>query len=467
MVAHPFPPLVASGSFRTCRFARYLPEFDWQPIVLTIREEDMGQMIDDSLRRLIPDSTIIERTRLYKPHHALLRMLTRIGRLVKRDSSTTSSSVEATNAQAPSSRDDNWLSLNAFTGWFRSAIGLFFELLLATPDPEIGWLFPAFIRGRRIIRQHKVEAIYCTGPPHSAHLIACLLKLTTRTPLLLDFRDPWARVPWTEHAGVRRSVIRMLEKICVRSADCVVLNTPHACEDFRIHYPNKTANQFAAIPNGTDPDFIVNNLPPQREYQAGPPDLATIRLCHPGDIYGKRSLTPILGAMKSLKDQGFNVVLDQVGAIDDVDAVRKATLELNLCNDVCLWGRRSHQEVLSIMALADILVVIQPETSMQVPAKLYEMLAFRKPILALTGRGATAEILDNYQIGVAEYVSDPAEIALTVHAMWNQRAEYADPMRWERASQELDGRMLTGKLSSLLSMIASVKLKKGSHGGDC
>jgi hypothetical protein len=50
MIAYHFPPLQgSSGIQRTLRFARYLPEFGWEPIVLTAHPRAYESVADDQL----------------------------------------------------------------------------------------------------------------------------------------------------------------------------------------------------------------------------------------------------------------------------------------------------------------------------------------------------------------------------------------------------------------------------------
>ena len=37
MIAYRFPPSLAVGRMRTVKFCKYLPEFGWQPVVVTCR----------------------------------------------------------------------------------------------------------------------------------------------------------------------------------------------------------------------------------------------------------------------------------------------------------------------------------------------------------------------------------------------------------------------------------------------
>jgi hypothetical protein len=36
MIAYRFPPMVAPGALRALKFAKYLPEYDWTPVVLNV-----------------------------------------------------------------------------------------------------------------------------------------------------------------------------------------------------------------------------------------------------------------------------------------------------------------------------------------------------------------------------------------------------------------------------------------------
>ena len=55
MIAYHFPPLSgSSGIQRTLRFVRYLPEFGWQPTVLTTHPRAYQQVSDDQLADVPP-----------------------------------------------------------------------------------------------------------------------------------------------------------------------------------------------------------------------------------------------------------------------------------------------------------------------------------------------------------------------------------------------------------------------------
>ena len=53
IIAYDFPPLRTSGVYRPLKFAKYLPEFGWRPIILTVSNYGDAQT-DASLLRDLP-----------------------------------------------------------------------------------------------------------------------------------------------------------------------------------------------------------------------------------------------------------------------------------------------------------------------------------------------------------------------------------------------------------------------------
>jgi hypothetical protein len=61
VIAYYFPPFGGAGVQRTLKFVKYLPEFGWQPVVLTVKEQ-VAHLRDPSLEEDIPSRTPIHRT---------------------------------------------------------------------------------------------------------------------------------------------------------------------------------------------------------------------------------------------------------------------------------------------------------------------------------------------------------------------------------------------------------------------
>ena len=444
-VAHTFPPIAAVGIYRTLRFMENLPDFGWEGMVLSMKEEAVvGHPIDHSLCSRIPAGAIVERVGVWRLLDRGIEWIKRICHPRKNNSRQPSAdtAVAAGEQQQDSPR--------GFFSGIKRRLMSFREIVFYTPDDCANWIGPAVIAGCRMVRQHRPQVIVSTGPPHSVHLAGLGIRLLTRTPLVLDLRDPWACDEWRlrEDPKVRNWLQKRMESLCVRFASRVVLNTERLKREFIATYPKKYTNKFVAIPNGVDDRSAAPIQQYLQEAREGPPGETPI-LCHPGSIYRHRSLQPLIDAVEQLKASQERVLLEQIGEVDDPPDLAARLLRRDL-PEVKLWGQQSHETTLRRMAAADILIVIQPLSTLQVPAKLYEMLLFQKPILVLTGEGATADLIREYRVGMLADPNDPAQIAQAIRQMLQMLRKGGSTGDWERARAAYDTHHLTGKLAAVL-----------------
>ncbi len=215
MIAYYFPPMGGAGVQRTLKFVKYLPEYGWQPHVLTVR--DSSRLQDSSLASEIPDGLSVTRTPiLHLP------------------------------SQLP------WRLRNFISRWF---------LIV---DGQIGWLPFANDPGRRVIEEHKVRIIYSTSAPYTAHLIARRLQRQTHLPWVADFRDPWMGNTLVNYpTEFHRRLNKRLEYSIFSEADRVILNTEGSLQYYAREYPDLPAGKLVTIPNGYDQDDIPNISPDQ------------------------------------------------------------------------------------------------------------------------------------------------------------------------------------------------------------
>ncbi len=385
MLSYVFPPLSAVGGFRTVRFVKYLPEFGWHPLVLAPSVDSLDPaQLDPSLESLVSSDAVVMRARVLRPAVAVEKAVRAVRRRCR---GLFAKAKEASMGSVPSAggsgqtENRSWLRRTT-----REALACVFEL----PDEQIGWLLPAAKAGLSMIRKYRPQAIYSSGPPHSIHLIGLALKCLSGLPLVIDLRDPWSRSEWKRPGSGSWRVQRFLERLCVCWADRVILNTPRLCDEFREFYGAPFCAKFLAIPNGYDPDLLpLADKLLVRNAQAHTNGL--IRVCHPGNVYGERNLQCVATAIARLAAAGCRVILEQVGTLEHGSALIEFLRERQLEPYFQIRGRLSHAETLDRMAAADVFLVLQPGTSVQVPGKLFEMLPFRKPVVALTGDGATAE----------------------------------------------------------------------------
>ena len=67
IITYYWPPAGGPGVQRVLKFAKYLPEFGWQPIILTVKNGEYPA-IDESLEVEIPDNCKVYKTFSLEPN---------------------------------------------------------------------------------------------------------------------------------------------------------------------------------------------------------------------------------------------------------------------------------------------------------------------------------------------------------------------------------------------------------------
>ena len=456
-VAHTFPPIAAVGIYRTLRFMHHLPSFGWKGMIVAMEEDAvLGHPIDHTLCERVPDGTIVERVGVWRPLDAFIDCLKHLSKSIKRSPTGDQDvSIVGDSVSVLSDHERNQSPFGKFVTSLKGFLESVRDVIFFTPDSCANWIGPAVLAGCRLVRQYRPKVILSSGPPHSAHLAGLGIHWLTRVPLVLDLRDPWASDEWLDQTDYRLRLWmqKKLERLCVRFADCVILNTERLRQNFIATYPQKWQHKFVAIPNGVD-DHIVK---PVAEYlSVAPPrkEDAPLTLCHPGSIYWHRSLMPMIEAIRSLKQSGARIQFNQIGLVDHPPDLAERLIKWDL-PEVCLHGRLSHEETLKRMAESDVLIVIQPMSTLQVPAKLYEMLVFRKPILVITKDGATADLIKEFDIGFIADPMDPLKIASAIRELDSQTKNNSIRGDWDRAIRTFDSKNLTSRLVNVMTKVTN------------
>jgi glycosyltransferase involved in cell wall biosynthesis len=364
MVAYHFPPIRgSSGVHRTLTFSRYLREdHGWEPTVLTVHPRAYRDTSEDLLADIDPGVDVVRAFACDTARHLSFR-----GR---------------------------------------------YPLWLALPDNWASWWLGAVPAGLRLLRKRRPAVIWSTFPIATAHRIGLTLHRRSRVPWVADFRDsmteehyPTPRRKWKVH--------RRLERRTVEACRRAVFTTPGTRRMYRERYPDVPAERWAIIPNGYDePSFA-------RAEAAAPPRRADgrLRLVHSGLLYrSERDPRAFFAALATLRRDGhisgenLRVVLRASGD----EAYHRAHIrEQGLDAIVFLEEAVPYQRALAEMSSADGLLLFQASNcNHQIPAKVYEYLRARRPILALTDpEGDTAGTLRAAGCGTVVRLDAPDEIA--------------------------------------------------------
>lgn len=335
MVAFHYPPYFrSSGVHRTLKFSRYLPDHGWRPVVLSAGTVAYGQTTTAQLGEIPP---IVEVTRSF-----------------------------------------------ALDSHRHLAIGGKSLGITAIPDQWSTWLLSAVPAGLRLIRKHRPAAIWSTYPIPTAHLVALTLHRLTGIPWVADFRDIMTTGDYPRQASLRR-VYGWIERSVMRHATRVIQTTPSAQRIYIERYPWLSPTTCRVIANGYDEEDFADLPAAAGEPEAGEP----LRLVHSGLVYDEeRDPRPFFRALARLRREGIvkpgALRIDLRGAGSD-EYFEGLIRDLGIADMVRLLPRITYHDALRECADAAALLLLQgPSCDGQIPAKAYEYLRLRKPILALT-----------------------------------------------------------------------------------
>lgn len=329
LVAYAFPPENASGAARPYRFYRYLPEFGISPLVITASLQSCEQ----------PDVVFVRDEPRDFPR---LNWSWHVERIVRK--------------------------------------------LLLPGEPGLTWSRKAAAQGCNLIALQNRAAVFSTSPPLSGHLAALQIKRKLGIPWIADFRDPVH--PSGEIIASRTNVYSMLESWFIRNADAVIANTGALSEMWQARYPEHR-DKIHVIWNGFDPvEIIAAAVLPKRLYR---------RLVHVGEMYAGRHPGPVLDSIDRLITRGAiargSLQLSLIGpstdeAIPNIDVLRRLVASGVVEYVPTLVPR---EKARLIACEADALLLLQPQSDIQVPAKLFEYIRIGRPVLAYIRRDSPAD----------------------------------------------------------------------------
>jgi glycosyltransferase involved in cell wall biosynthesis len=244
--------------------------------------------------------------------------------------------------------------------------------------PGLLWNWQAKRACVRAIREHKPDAILTSMPPHSVHEIGLALKKRFGLPWIADFRDPWFVLSSTLTGGPRDQITARKERETIDAADCVVGISPLYTEGLKKAY-SEHAHKILTITNGYEPETFAETLvPPSRE---------RLSILYTGELYFGRDPRAFLDAMRELhgSPDAPKVGFDFLGRWTDKHDLPTLVKERGLESIVNVGGLVPYRECLRTMMQADILLLIHtPGYTHGLPAKIFEYLGARRPILVLT-----------------------------------------------------------------------------------
>lgn len=417
IIVHDYPPIYSAGAERVLKFAQYLPEFGYRPVILTTGR--YGDLPDDAARAVYRADDLI---------HNAFRFLRR--------------SRAAAVPQAAQYRVAT-IPNRSLPGRVRDA--------LLVPDTKLGWLLPAVRKGLQVIAAERPALLLSSSPPETAHLVAGRLSQATGLPWVADLRDGWARQspnPALRERPLRQALELRLEGRMMAQARAVTTTTAALTADLQRRYPGK--QPIVTITNG----FDRANLAGVTRSRA---DDGTFRLVYAGAFSlssPDRSAEPFFAALTALRraDPATRLRVQVVGPLTPEEQGLRE--RFGLADIVALVPPVPRSQVYRYLVDADALLLVQGRgTPGLIPSKLFDYIAAGVPILALTAGNVAEEIIRQYHLGEIAASNDPDAIVAALQRLMAAHEAGATWPGFAAAQARFERRALTGELAALFDRL--------------
>jgi glycosyltransferase involved in cell wall biosynthesis len=350
IITYYWPPSGGAGVQRWLKFSKYLPEFGWDPIILTVDQTYAAYPVtDNSLADDLPSTVKVFTT-----------PATNYFNIYKKDKSRIPSAGFANNVD------------NTFKGkLFRFVRGNFF-----IPDPRRGWNKYAFKKACELIETAGIRHVITTSPPHSTQLIG--LKIKKRYPAIkwiADLRDPWTDIYYYKQfypTIVSKAIDLKYEKSVLKKSDKIITVGASLKTLFSTKIPG-LERKTEVITNGYDEsDFKdIPKITPKR-----------FTITYVGtlsDIYPIEGLIP---ALKTLQAEDKDFILRFVGTVSE--KTKKMLVNEIPDNHLDFLPYVAHNKAVKHMCSSSLLLLIIPlhqSGKSIITGKIFEYMASGKPVL--------------------------------------------------------------------------------------
>lgn len=436
-VSYYFPPAGGPGVQRVAKFARYLGEFGWTPIML-VPENPEYQALDESLAKELPPDLIVRRARIFEPYD-LYRKFTGVKKGVSLDVAVNKRGAEKS---------------------FKQRVAEFIRATFFIPDARIGWYRNAVAEGMKITKEYPISMIYSSSPPYTVSLVARRISKLSGIPWVAGFRDPWTGFESSTPSRwfLPKAIDKKLERSVFTDAKRVDVAWEGIREDVRGKYPEIPASKFVHIPNGFDSaDFPEHDIAKRAVRERSEKFVVT----YSGSLYGPRNPKTFLEAIRKLIASGAvkkeKIHLRFVGRFGpDIHEMLDAADVAEMVEKI---DYVAHSRAVELVQDSDALLLIVDDTATVgaiVPGKVYEYLGAMRPLIAFAPPdGAIGELLKETNGGKAIGQSDDDSAASYIKTLYDawQNGEQASSVMKTEVISKYERREETRRLAEVFDLL--------------
>lgn len=406
-----FPPQSDVGGLRPAMMAKFLPEFGWEPLVLT---RDYGD--DHGLRD-------------FRMHIDGLQ------------------NVRVMRVEVSAREEKEYLRARGFI--WRARHFLEIEKTFPPAAYDKSWKF-----ARAHLCDEKIDVIWATAPDFPPLRIGRDLSQKLGIPWIADFRDITE-----QEDGIRRHWRESLLRVRSRFRRSRLMRTSSFLTTVSQYHgrmlERKTGKACRLVYNGYDPELFKPVSPSQNR---------RFSIVYLGRILSERYRNP------RLLFQALDALIS-LGAIDagnieiafyatEPSILKPIIREYNSAQVCLLHDRLEHNKLPDIMAKASILLLLNEYgRSGVLSTKLFEYLAMERPILCIRTEQTSemAEIIKKANAGYAgDDLEDVKRFLLVHYGMW-KRQGYCLSNSDQTYISQFSRREQAGRLADLLTEAAAVR----------
>lgn len=355
IITYYWPPAGGIGVHRCLKFAKYLRDFGWEPVIFTAKNAQYPDF-DHSNFKHIPEGIEIHKIPIFEPFNIFRKL---------------SGRKPADPANPVYVRDKKRTLIDSFSIWIR---GNFF-----IPDARACWIRPAVRYISRYLKNNRVDAIFTDGPPHTNTRIGYHLARKHNIPWIADFQDPWTQVDYYKLLKIGTfadNIHRSMENGVFRTAGKITIASHSWGKDLeKIGAPSPHVIYYGY----DDDDFLQFN----KNQEDG-----LFIILHSGmlgiDRFPKVLFDVLTDMIKTIPGFDKSFKLKLLGQVDfEIQEYLKKT---GLINNTVLTGQIRKDDAINEIIMSNVLLLPLNKAENvkgRIPGKLYEYLRAYKPILAL------------------------------------------------------------------------------------
>lgn len=408
-VSYAFPPVNVVGAVRPFCLCKYLPSYGWKPIVVSRRVWD-GASIDNNLSLPADNPTEVYRCR------------------------------------------DIWdipFLRSRIIGWLLRPVFI--------PDEFVFWNISVFFQTLKLIIFKHIDEVICTVPPVSSFFGVLGAAKLARKPFIADFRDLWTLHEYFETkttSGFRKKLEGYLEKFIMACADLVILNTGIAKEKMGKKYPS-FKSKFITITNGVDFDNASD---------VSEASFDKFTITYTGSFYLDRNPSFFLECLSDWLYENPNIKdkIQIIFAGKNVQSCHSLIVKYGLSGVVRLYDQLPKKDVYKYQMASHILLIFlgfRSESDYVMPAKLYEYMAFNKPVLAFVPADGTADrLIKDLKIGITVNGENKKIVKDALNIYYQKYSQGKFAIKAENFPNEYDYSNIVKRFSEKMLILAEKSL---------